>query len=334
MSTTAAEPADTGPTLDEPAKEPPAPPTRTSPARRALTSLSFTNIGAVYVWIAIIVVFSFWAPDTFPTWSTFQQVLNSNAVAGLVALSVVPPLAARVFDLSLAYTMSLSGVITAKVIVSTDIGAGGAIALAMVTALAIGVINGIVVVTLRVDSFIATLATGSLIQAFITMFTDGTTITSVKLLREPFSGIAQKSAGGFTIPVLYLLAVAVLLWFVLEHTATGRRLYATGFNSEAARLQGVPTDRLRFLTLVTSSAIAGFAGVVFASQIGSGSPRPARHICSRRTPLPSSAPPSCARAASTHGARSSRSCCWALGRWAWASRPPHSGPPACSPGSS
>ncbi|MFJ1969522.1 ABC transporter permease [Streptomyces sp. NPDC087903] len=273
MSTTTAGSTGTGPSVGEPAGVPPAPPpTRTSLGRRTVSALSFTNIGAVYVWAVIIVVFSFWAPDTFPTWPTFQQVLNSNAVTGLVALSVVPPLAARVFDLSLAYTMSLSGVITAKVIVSTDIGAGGAIALAMGTALVIGVINGIVVVTLRVDSFIATLATGSLIQAFITMFTDGTTITGPKLLREPFSGIAQKGVAGFTVPVLYLLLVALVLWFVLEHTATGRRLYATGFNTDAARLQGVPADRLRFLTLVASSAIAGFAGVVFASQIGSGSP--------------------------------------------------------------
>lgn len=125
MSTTAADPTGTGPSLGEPTEAPPAaPPTRPPLGRRALTGLSFTNIGAVYVWIVIIVVFSFWAPDTFPTWQTFQQVLNSNAVTGLVALSVVPPLAARVFDLSIAYTMSLTGVITAKVIISTDIGAG------------------------------------------------------------------------------------------------------------------------------------------------------------------------------------------------------------------
>jgi ribose/xylose/arabinose/galactoside ABC-type transport system permease subunit len=274
MSTTAAGSTATASTTgsDEPSSREPAPPPPPGRARRALSALSFTNIGAVYVWIAIIVVFSFWRPETFPNWTTFQQVLNSNAVTGLVALSVVPPLAARVFDLSIAYTMSLTSVITAKVIVSTHIGAGGAIAFAMAAALLIGVINGIVVVTLRVDSFIATLATGSLIQAFITMFTDGTSITGVRLLREPFAGIAQSSAGGFTVPVLYLAIVAVALWFVLEHTATGRRLYATGFNTNAARLQGVPTDRLRFLTLVVSSGIAGFAGIIFASAIGSGSP--------------------------------------------------------------
>ena len=62
------------------------------------------------------------------------------------------------------------------------------------------------------------------------------------------------------------------IWFLLEHTATGRRLYATGFNADAARLQGVRTDRLRFLTLVTSALLSGAAGVVFASSVGSGSP--------------------------------------------------------------
>ena len=73
--------------------------------------------------------------------------------------------------------------------------------------------------------------------------------------------------------MLYLLLIAATaIWFVLEHTATGRRLYATGFNADAARLQGVTTDRLRFFSLVASSLLAGFAGVVFASAIGSGSP--------------------------------------------------------------
>ncbi|MFD5835767.1 ABC transporter permease [Streptomyces collinus] len=257
---------------------PPAPPERSAvsrpgtPARRAAAALSFRNIGAVYVWLAIVVLFSVWAPDTFPTAVTVKQVLNGNAVAGLVALSVVPPLAARVFDLSIAYTMSLTSVLTAHFMVSAGLGPGAAAALAMTAALLIGVVNGIVVVVLRVDSFIATLATGALIQSLITMVTNDSSVTGVQLLAEPFANIAQLDAGGITLPVLYLLLAALAIWFVLEHTATGRRLYATGFNADAARLQGVRTDRLRFLTLVASALLSGFAGVVFASSVGSGSP--------------------------------------------------------------
>ncbi|MFF4799099.1 ABC transporter permease [Streptomyces sp. NPDC001351] len=245
---------------------------RGTPVRRAAAALSFRNIGAVYVWLVIVVIFSVWAPDTFPTVITVKQVLNGNAVAGLVALSVVPPLAARVFDLSVAYTMSLTSVLTARFLVSAGLGPGAAVALAMTAALLVGVVNGIVVVVLRVDSFIATLATGALIQSLITMVTNDSSITGVQLLAKPFASIAQLDAGGITLPVLYLLLAALTIWFLLEHTATGRRLYATGFNADAARLQGVRTDRLRFLTLVASALLSGFAGVVFASSVGSGSP--------------------------------------------------------------
>ncbi|MEV0637440.1 ABC transporter permease [Streptomyces sp. NPDC050619] len=241
-------------------------------ARRAVAALSFRNIGAVYVWLLIAVLFSLWAPDTFPTVTTVKQVLNGNAVAGLVALSVVLPLAARVFDLSVAFTMSLTSVLTAYFMVSAGLGAGTAIALAMTAAALIGVVNGIVVVVLRVDSFIATLATGALIQSLITMVTNDSSITGVQLLAKPFANIAQLDAGGITLPVLYLLLAATAIWFLLEHTATGRRLYATGFNADAARLQGVRTNRLRFLTLVASALLSGLAGVVFASSVGSGSP--------------------------------------------------------------
>ncbi|CAM5256841.1 ABC transporter permease [Streptomyces aurantiogriseus] len=239
---------------------------------RTAAALSFRNVGAVYVWLVIVVLFSVWAPETFPTTTTVRQVLNGNAVAGLVALSVVPPLAARVFDLSVAYTMSLTSVLTARFLVSAGLGPGTAIALAMTAALLIGVVNGVVVVVLRVDSFIATLATGALIQSLITMVTNDSSITGVQLLAEPFAHIAQLDAGGITLPVLYLLLATVAIWFLLEHTATGRRLYATGFNADAARLQGVRTDRLRFLTLVASALLSGFAGIVFASAVGSGSP--------------------------------------------------------------
>ncbi|MFD9390002.1 ABC transporter permease [Streptomyces sp. NPDC060000] len=240
--------------------------------RRAVTALSFRNIGAVYVWLLIVVLFSVWAPDTFPTSATVKQVLNGNAVAGLVALSVVLPLAARVFDLSVAYTMSLTSVLTAHLLVSTGLGPGAAITLSMTAALLVGVVNAIVVVVLRVDSFIATLATGALIQSLITMVTNDSSITGLQLLATPFSSIAQLDVGGITLPVLYLLVAATAIWFLLEHTATGRRLYATGFNSDAARLQGVRTDRLRFLTLVASALLSGVAGIVFASSVGSGSP--------------------------------------------------------------
>jgi ribose transport system permease protein len=243
---------------------------RPSPAARLARGLAFNKIGAVYVWLGIVLVFSIWVPETFPTLSTAKQVLNANALTALAALSITIPLAARVFDLSFAYTMTLTGVVTAHFL-AVGMPLVPAVLLGLGTGLLIGLVNAVVVVVMGIDSFIGTLATGSLIQALITMATGGTAIISPRL-EGGFSKIGQTHIGGITLPVVYVLVVAVVMWFLLEHTATGRRLYATGFNADAAKLAGVRVDRLRFMSLVVSGSLAGASGIVLASTIGSGDP--------------------------------------------------------------
>jgi ribose transport system permease protein len=167
--------------------------------------------------------------------------------------------------------MSLSGVTAAQLIVNDNTSIALALLAGIGVALIIGIINGFVVVVMRIDSFIGTLATGSLVQAFISFVTGDNTINSVKL-SGAFSTISQGEFLGVTYPVYYMLALAIILWLFMEHTATGRRLYATGFNPDAARLANIKVNRLRFCSLLTSAGIAGFTGVMLASSIGSGDP--------------------------------------------------------------
>src|SRR5215203_3650790 len=250
-----------------------APPARTAPprARRLARSFAFDRIGAVYVWLGIIVLFSIWVPETFPNLATAKQILNANAITALAALSITIPLSARVFDLSFAGVVTLTGVVVAHLIAKDGVPLVPAIAIALAVGIGVGVINAVVVVVMKIDSFIATLATGSLIAALITMVTNEVPITDAKL-GEAFAKIGQTSVDGVTLGVLYCVVVAVAIWYLLEHTASGRRLYATGFNPDAARLAGVRTDRLRFLSLVASGGLAGATGIVLASMLGSGSP--------------------------------------------------------------
>ena len=249
----------------------------TRPVERAnlrsklLGSLDPRRVSALYVLLAIVVLFSFWVPDTFLQVATLRQVFNSNAIIGIAALCLTVPLSARVFDLSFAYTMSLSGVTAAHFIAEKDWSVVLAVAAALVVALVVGVINAVVVVIMRVDSLIGTLATGSIIQAFITFVTGEMPITNAKLFGT-FSDIGQKDVGGFILPVYYMLGIALVTWYVMEHTARGRRIYATGFNTEAARLTGIQTKRIQFTSLLVSSVIAGWAGVVLAAVLGTGSP--------------------------------------------------------------
>jgi ribose transport system permease protein len=240
-------------------------------AQRLAHGLAFDRIGAVYVWLGIIVLFSLWVPETFPSLDTAKQILNANAITALAAMSITIPLAARVFDLSFAGVMTLTGVAVAHLIAKDGIPVVPAIAIALAIGLGIGVINAVVVVVMRIDSFIATLATGSLIAALVTMVTNEVPITDA-MLGGDFAKIGQTSIDGFTLAVVYCAVVAIGIWHLLEHTATGRRLYATGFNPDAARLAGVRIDRLRFVSLVASGGLAGATGIILASTLGSGSP--------------------------------------------------------------
>ena len=245
--------------------------TKVPRAKRLVHGLAFDRVGAVYVWLGIIVLFSIWVPDTFPSVATAKQILNANAITALAALSITIPLAARVFDLSIAGVMMLTGVTVAHLIAKDGVPLVPAIGIALAVGLGVGVINAVVVVVMRIDSFIATLATGSLIAALITMVTNEVPITDAKL-GGAFANIGQTSMGGITLSVVYCAVVALAIWYLLEHTATGRRLYATGFNPDAARLAGVRVDRLRFVSLVVSGGLAGATGIILAATLGSGSP--------------------------------------------------------------
>lgn len=237
---------------------------------RLRRGLSFNNIGAVYVWAIIIVVFGVWEPKTFLAEATFNQVVNTSAITALIALALIVPLSAGEFDLSVAYVASLSGV-TAAHFLAHGFSVFFAVVLGLIAALIVGVMNAIVVVGMRVDSFIGTLATGSLVLASIQMITNGVPIVDPRLSGS-FAKLGQAALHGVTIPVLYATVVAILLWILLDHTVTGRRLYATGFNANSARLAGVRTARLRFGSLICSALIAGIAGIALAATIGSGDP--------------------------------------------------------------
>lgn len=233
--------------------------------------LSPRNIGAFYVLALIIIVFSFWVPNTFPTMATVKQVLDSSAITLMAALALIVPLSARTFDLSFAYVMSLSGVTTAHFIVANHMNPVLAGVLGLLAALVIGLINGTVVVVMKIDSFIGTLATGSLVQAFITFFTNDTTINDPRLAGG-FSKLGQSDVGGYIYPVFYALLLSVAVWLFMEYSATGRRVYAAGFNPDAARLANIRVDRIRFVSLLVSALVSGFAGICLASQLSAGSP--------------------------------------------------------------
>jgi ribose transport system permease protein len=245
-----------------------------APVRRRVTRLAeianFRNVGAVYVWIALIVIFAIWKPGLFPTARTAKTTLNEYAITGLAALSVVMPLAAGIFDLSIGSTIGFAGVFAGWSLNTLGLPPAGAIALTLCAGLAIGLFNSLVVVRMRVDSFIGTLATGAIIAALTLWVSKDQIITGN--LSGSFMKFASASLAGIQLPVLYMLVAMLVLGYVLEQTVFGRRIYAAGYGPEVARLIGVRVTRLRTVSLVCSAVLGSFAGIALAAQLGSADP--------------------------------------------------------------
>ncbi len=224
------------------------------------------NIGVVYLYGLIWVVFMLWVPDTWLTWLTHRSVLNQNAILVVVAIGLLVPLSAGVFDLSIAGTISASAVMVAWGMVEQRWSIPVAILAALAVGVMVGNLNGFLVVKIRIDSFIATLATSSILTAFAVWRSNNRSILGFP---ESFKSLTKEFAFGLNWTVLYALVLGFVLWFVFEHTALGRYLFATGGAREAARLAGVQTDRYVWGSLVTSAVFASIAGVLLASQFGS-----------------------------------------------------------------
>lgn len=234
-------------------------------------ALSFQNIGALYLLVLVSIIFGIWIPDLFLQTQTVAQIANENAVPGIVALALVIPLAAGVFDLSVGYTLGAVSVWVAWLLAHTSLSPAICIGLGLLMGIVIGICNGLIVVVMRVDSFIGTLASGSLLTALTLIISGNTAITEG--IDESYTTIAQtKLIGNFTLPVFYVLVIALVMWYFLEHRAIGRLTHASGLAPEAARLAGVPVNAIRFSSLIVSGFLAGVGGILLTATVGGGSP--------------------------------------------------------------
>lgn len=228
--------------------------------------------GGLLVLIVLFVVFSFTLSSTFPTYSNLIGVVSDQTIGGIMALSLLLPLAAGVFDISIGGSMTLAVILVTWLFQKTNgsIPIPVAILITLLAGVVIGCANGLLVVRAKVDPFIATIATSSVLLGISEAIANGTTISFN--IPNAFTEIGRNYVWKLPVTLIYMLVVAGLLWYILEHTPFGRRVYATGAGREAARLAGVRTNRVIFLSFVASATLASLAGVIYGAQLGAGPP--------------------------------------------------------------
>jgi ribose transport system permease protein len=221
------------------------------------------------VWLLVILLIlttaltdGFWEPDNL------RNVALQNAPIALVSLGFTFLLITGAFDLSLGAVFAAGGVVFA------DLAHSAGIPLAIVAALlvgaAAGVINGTLVTRFRVDPFVSTVGTGSAFAGAVLIYSGSQPISATDV--PGFRDIAEAQVLGLPLPAVIAGIAFLIGGFMLSSTVLGRYIYATGGNPEAARLAGIPVGVVRMTAYVAVGVSAAAAGVMTASQVGTGQP--------------------------------------------------------------
>jgi ribose transport system permease protein len=241
---------------------------RLSPGAKAGLGV-FARYATILGLVLMIIAFSVLSPRAFPTLNNFTNVLNQASLAMIIAGGLTLAVIVGELDLSIGYAASLHGVLVTGLIVSNKLPIPVAIAIVIALGALIGLINGLIVTKIKVNSVIATLGVGTILTGISFAYSAGVPI--VAGVPEEF---LQVSLGRwlFGIPNNIVIMVLVLggLWVLVERTALGQEIQAVGGNPAAARLSGIDVDKVKTLGFVVSGMCAALTGILLASRLGSG----------------------------------------------------------------
>jgi ribose transport system permease protein len=245
-------------------------------SRSPLRRLRAHHVGA-YGLLALAALlflgFSVALPGTFPTLGNISAILANQSIPAVLALGATITIVTGKFDLSIGYGLGLAHVVVLHLIVDEGWSWLPACGAVLLGGAVVGAVNGGVVEFGRIDSFIATLGTGSVMYAFTGWITGGARIVpGPQGLPAAFTDLYDSTLLGLPVSAWYVLALAVALWLLLERLPLGRYLYVIGAGVRAAELVGIPTRRYSVYAFTCSGLVVGFAGILLAAQQQIGNP--------------------------------------------------------------
>ncbi len=237
-----------------------------SPVERAIRLLPV--YGLLVFTVLLIALFSALLPNTFPTMLNLRSILGDKAIIAILSLAAMIPMMAGRIDLTVGYGIVLWHILA--IALQTQFGLDWRLTILIVLMLGcgLGFLNGLLVEFAQIDSFIATLGTGTVLYAIALWYTEGRQVIGV--LPKNFTAIYTLQPFGLPVAAFYVLALSVVLWVVTEYLPIGRYLYAIGANPRAAALNGIPTRRYVIGAFVAAGFLGAVAGVVLAARLRIG----------------------------------------------------------------
>ena len=224
--------------------------------------------GLVGLTVALALLFSALLPDTFPTLFNLRAILSDKSVIALLALAATIPMITGKIDLTVGYGIVLWHILAISLQTRYGVPWPVAVLIVMACAALFGMLNGLLVELAQIDSFIATLGTGTVIYAIALWHSGGRQV--VGDLPDAFVAISGGNFLGLPIGAFYVLIVSMTLWLVTEFMPLGRALYVIGANPKAAQLNGISVQRHVMGAFIASGVLSGFAGVLLASRLQIG----------------------------------------------------------------
>ncbi len=230
------------------------------------TSSRFRLAGLAHygvVWTTLGLFVLLWlTSDVFLTGANLRNIVDQQSLIVIAGSAMTLTLISGNFDISVSATLINSSIATALVFNATG-SAVAAMAVGLAVGAAFGMVNGLVVARLNINSFIATLSTSFVFFGIGFLLSDRSII---RITDRDFSDIARGRDLILTNASWVAVVVVLVFWFLLDRTRFGRHLFAAGGNPEAARLGGVRVERVVITTFVLTGAAAGLAGAFLASR--------------------------------------------------------------------
>lgn len=240
------------------------------PRTRPQLVRALSRYGIVLAFLALCAALTF-ANEFFLTWGNWANVLRQTSINGILAIGMTCVILAGGIDLSVGSVLALSGMVAGSLV--TGLHAHNAlvgILAGVACGAAVGSINGLLVSRLAVPPFVATLGMLSVARGLTFIYSDGMPIPN---LSAEFRFIGQGDLLGVPMPVVMLLAVFGIFYFILEFTTFGRYVYAVGGSERSAKTSGIRTRTVVFSVYMISGALAGLAGQILAARTTSALPQ-------------------------------------------------------------
>ena len=203
---------------------------------------------------------------TFMTLFNVQVILRQLAVFGILAVAETFVIIVLGIDLSVGSVVAFGGILTAIIINATG-SALLAVFGVLCVALLIGFYHGLMVTRIKMAPFIITLGSLSLFRGLSFVISKGYPLL---IADERIRWLGQGLIGPFPAPFVIFLGVAAITGFILHFTALGRSIYAIGGNPEAARMSGIPVNRVLIFVYIQATLLASIVGLIIAGRLASG----------------------------------------------------------------